>query len=147
MKNELLKICKEFVAEKKDILQLALEDIKEAMANETKSSVGDKFETTRAHLQSEQNNLHLQLIEVNTLETVLNSIDTNHVSAKVELGSYVVTSRSNYFIAIPIGKMVVDKTTVYGISMASPIGKLLMGKTVGEAITFNGVTSEIKGIA
>ncbi|MEZ5008726.1 MAG: hypothetical protein R2753_11305 [Chitinophagales bacterium] len=146
MKQALYQICQNFIDKKKTVLNQAFATITDGMDNETKSSVGDKFETTRAHLQIEQNNLHLQLNEVNTLETTLKSIDLDKKSAAVALGSLVFTTKSNYYIAIPIGKMQVNETVVYGISMASPIGKLLMGKYVGDQFTFNGKTSEITEI-
>ncbi|MEZ5022396.1 MAG: hypothetical protein R2728_03885 [Chitinophagales bacterium] len=146
MKQALYQICQNFIDKKKTVLNQAFATITDGMDNETKSSVGDKFETTRAHLQIEQNNLHLQLNEVNTLETTLKSIDLDKKSAAVALGSLVFTTKSNYYIAIPIGKMQVNETVVYGISMASPIGKLLMGKHVGDQFTFNGKTSEITEI-
>lgn len=146
MKQALYQQCQNFIDKKKVVLNQAFATITDGMENETKSSVGDKFETTRAHLQIEQNNLHLQLNEVNTLQTVLKSIDIDKSSSTVALGSLVFTTKSNYFIAIPIGKMQVDETVVYGISMASPIGQLLMGKQVGDQFTFNGKASEITEI-
>ena len=58
------------------------------------------------------------------------------MSKTIGLGSVVLTSKSNYFIAISAGELSVENIKFYAISPNTPIGQLLMGKTIGDEIVF-----------
>ena len=45
LKKQLYKLCKDHISKRIKELQHAIADLHEAMANETKSSAGDKYET------------------------------------------------------------------------------------------------------
>lgn len=66
-----------------------------ASNNDTKSSMGDKYETSREMLQQEINRLLSQQSEVNNQLDVLQNINTKP-SAVVGLGAYVETSMGNF---------------------------------------------------
>lgn len=104
---------------------------------ETKSSAGDKYETGRAMAQLEIENNSAQLAEALKLKKVLEQINPDLETKRVQLGSLVLTSLGNYYIAISAGKLLVDGTEYYAISSASPIGVKLMKLRAGESFTFN----------
>lgn len=117
--------------------QNAIMSAKESRDNETKSSVGDKYETSRAMVQIEIEKSEAQLAKTLNLKRELSLINTSKKFYKVEYGSLVITNQSSYFFSIGIGKILLESKDYYVISMASPIGKVFRDKSVGEEIIFN----------
>lgn len=146
LKNELLSRCFDYIAHRKERIQHVLNDIKESLNDEEKSTVGDKHHVTRAMLQIEQENSGRQLVEVEKLEAVLGKIDLDLATENVHLGSLVQTSQATYFISISAGEMKIDNNTIYCVSTESPIGALLLGKHPGETIEFNEKSILIKEV-
>ena len=129
-----------------DLLKKAIESAKESRDNETKSSVGDKYETGRTLMQMEVEKNRIQLTKNEKLKTELLKIDVNKKHEKVEFGSLVKTSQFNYFISVAIGKENIDNETFFCISLASPVGKLLQNKKAGDIVLFQGKHIEITEI-
>lgn len=116
---------------------------KESRDSDTKSSVGDKHETSRAMMQIELDQSEGQLINLLRLKNEINQINLKQDFKKVTTGSLVTTNEGVYFISIGIGKIEVTNKDYYAISLASPIGLLLKDKTTGEKIQFQGRITEI----
>ncbi|MFC4722773.1 3-oxoacyl-ACP synthase [Geojedonia litorea] len=136
IKTSLLKLCFQKVEERQINLQKVFDELQEALQNETKSSAGDKHETTRAMLQLEREKLGQQLAEVDNLASTLSKIDVNRVTTQVAFGSVVFTSSTNYFIAVSLGQLNTHKQDFFAISSTTPIGQQLLGKGVGDHIEF-----------
>ena len=117
---------------------LAMKGTREARDNETKSSAGDKHETARAMMQIELENLERQLSKAESLLKELLQVNIALETDRVTTGSLVFTSQQNYFIAVGVGKVIVDSETYYAISLASPVGQLLKDKKVGDNVMFMG---------
>lgn len=126
---------------------LSLQSTIESRNNDSKSSVGDKHETSRATIQIEIDKLETQLNRLLILEKELSGIQFLRKCNKVEPGSLARTTQENYFISIGLGKIEVEGQFFYAISLASPVGQLLQNKKVGEAISFNGREIKILDIA
>jgi transcription elongation GreA/GreB family factor len=118
--------------------------IEEAIQNETKSTAGDKHETSRAMMQLEREKLGNQLKELSSQKTELERIDISLFSEKVVKGSLVKTDKGSFFIAIALGK---TDTGVYVISPQSPLGNKLMGLKQNDKAEINGTTYLIKEIS
>lgn len=116
----------------------AIQSAKESRDNETKSSVGDKYETSRTLMQLEVEKNRVQLTKTEMLKTELLKINLSKKFEAVEFGSLVITSQNNYFISSAIGKIEVGKESYYCISLASPIGKQLHTKRAGGRFLFQG---------
>lgn len=110
---------------------------KESRDSDTKSSAGDKFETSREMAQIELNNLETQAAKTAKQLNELQQISTQTTDT-ISLGSLIETDKGIYFISIPFGKIVMNDLTYFAISMASPIGQLLKNKQIGQNIEFNG---------
>lgn len=119
-------------------LEKGIQSLKESRDSDTKSSAGDKFETSRAMAQMELENYELQLSKTQRQISEINQISLNTSYPKVQLGSVVQCNNGNYFISIAYGKICIKNKDYYAISMASPIGQLLKEKSVGESIQLNG---------
>lgn len=119
-------------------LKSTIKSAKESRDNETKSSVGDKYETGRAMVQMELEKNRVQLNKTLQLKNHLSQINPKKQYNTVEFGSLVLTNNGNYFISIGIGKIEIENESFFCISLASPIGKTLQHKSVGEKINFQG---------
>lgn len=119
-----------------ELVRIAIESAKESRDNETKSSVGDKYETGRTLMQMEVEKNRIQLKKTENLKHELLQIDTGKKSSVVEFGSIVKTTHNNYFISSALGKIEINNEIYYCISLASPIGKLLNTKQVGDQFSF-----------
>lgn len=136
LKKDLYRLCEDFIERRFNVVKNSIEGIHESLLSETKSSAGDKHETGRAMLQLEREKAGKQLAEIQKSKTVLTRIDIEKPCAIVGLGSVVITSKSNYFIAISAGELKYDGDTFYAISPYTPIAKLLLSKKVGDEIIF-----------
>ena len=138
IKQQLYNHCQEFVNQKLETIQKIILSNKEALNSETKSSAGDKHETGRAMLQLEMEKAGQQLKVVQKMQEKISRIDVNSKNSIGCLGSLITTNSHSYYLAISIGKVVIDSEDYFIISSSSPIGKLLLGKTENEEIQFNG---------
>lgn len=137
IKQQLYNICNQRF--EKDIAEIeaAIADRREAVANETKSSMGDKYETTREMLQQDINMNLERLRKIQHEYNVLKTIDSEVSTGQVCLGSLVRTTIGNYYIAVSGGKHKIGDELFYIISPLSPIGRELIGRSVGDTIIFN----------
>lgn len=133
----------EYLQERIDGIKLILKDSLDAAAEDTKSSAGDKHETSTAMAQLEQEKLTKQINDFLLLRDILNQINPERVHTKIELGSLVETNNGWYYFSIGLGAVKVDNTNIFCMTLQAPIGKLLEGKKVGESIVFNGNTTLI----
>ena len=136
MKKKLLNQLNLLVEEKIDSLNKAINETVESRDSNTKSSAGDKHETSRAMMQIELENLSMQLKKNNVLKYELSKIDVSKKHNEVGLGSLVIANEGNYFISIGWGKIIISNTDYYCISLGSPIGKQLYNKKPGDTLSF-----------
>jgi len=146
VKQELQNFCQEYVKERTARIQNNISDIKESLTAETKSSAGDKHETGRAMLQLEREKLGQQLLEAERMAIILSRISISLKTNAVVLGSWVKTSKRDYFLAISAGAFEGAENPIYCISRATPIGKLLLGKSIGDVVDFDGEKIRISEI-
>lgn len=135
-KQQLYRKCQDFLNNRLEVIQNTILDIQNSLQSETKSSAGDKHETGRAMLQLEREKAGHQLAELQKLNETLHKIELTSNLNIVALGSLVITSHLNYFIAISAGELFVDEKKYYAISAATPIAQLLLSKQVGDDIQF-----------
>tara|TARA_R110001583_G_scaffold129045_1_gene280787 strand:+ start:67 stop:522 length:456 start_codon:yes stop_codon:yes gene_type:complete len=137
IKKELLQACFQFVEEKHNTISKSIASNKNDLFSETKSSAGDKHETGRAMIQLEMEKAGQQLATINEMKAILEKISIENKSKSICLGSLVITTKGTYFLAISIGKIIVEKNDYFVVSTNSPIGNQLLGKKVEEIIPFN----------
>jgi transcription elongation GreA/GreB family factor len=121
----------------------AMNDVQNDANQETKSSAGDKYETSRAMLQQEKDKHALQLAQALDLRQQLERLDPAVSYPDIQLGSLVRTSEGDYYLAVSLGKMQVEGKTVYVLSAAAPLGQVLLHRKVGDTIVFQGRKIEI----
>ena len=143
IKTQLLQLCTTSLDTRLQSVLAVIEDIKQSLQSETKSSAGDKHETGRAMLQLEREKAGHQLAEIEKTKQILSKINTESTYKNIGLGSVVYTTTSNYFISISAGEFEVENKTFYAISANTPIGQLLLGKSVGDVINFRNLEFKI----
>ena len=146
IKTQLLQLCNQSLDTRLQNVLAVIEDIKQSLQSETKSSAGDKHETGRAMLQLEREKAGHQLAEIEKTKQILSKINTESTYKNIGLGSVVFTSQSNYFISISVGELKVENETFYAISANTPIGQLLLGKSVGDEVVFRNMSFKITKI-
>jgi len=112
-----------------------LHSVNEEIGKETKSSAGDKFETSREMMSQEVGRIEERIAylkkQINSLHQIpLNTVDT------IQNGSLVLTNHELFFFGIAFGKLHVEKETLMGLSLNSPLGKLMATKKKGDELTF-----------
>jgi len=137
IKKALLQLCLAKVETQIIAIETSIASIIESRDNETKSSVGDKYETGRAMMQMEYQKAQLQLLQTQSTRDELKAINLDRSNQQVGKGNLVETDNGNYFIAVGMGKILFEDKLYYCISLASPIGKLLNSKTLKDTIEFN----------
>ncbi len=135
-KQQLYSKCQDFLNKRLEVIQHTILDIQNSLQSETKSSAGDKHETGRAMLQLEREKAGHQLAELQKLNETLHKIEFKSKHNNVALGSLVITSQLNYFIAISAGEIIIENKSYYAISVSTPIAQLLLSKQVGDGIIF-----------
>ncbi len=145
-KETLHALCLSKIQEKLEKLSTAQQNVQAAMESETKSSAGDKFETSRAMLQQEEDQLSRQKFQWTQCLLKLKSMDITSSGKSVKEGSLIMTDKAKFYLSVALGKIIHNSTTFYVISKESPIGSNMMGKQIGDQIGFNGTDYLIKEV-
>ena len=143
-KSEILNIIQIKLSEKIENLERLINETR-ASNNETKSSMGDKYETTREMVQQEINNLQVQLNENVRAKNSLKLINTN-LHQTIGLGSLVQTDKGFFYIAVSLGEIISNEQKIFVISTESPLGKALYGKKKGDEISLNNTRQIIQNL-
>lgn len=144
MTQELHQIITQNLQSKIDHFQNLINDLR-ASNNETKSSMGDKYETSREMLQQEIVRIQNQLNETLNQRDFFQKI-TVKPSETVVLGSYIETSMGNFCIAISLGEIEFQTKKIFLISQQTPLAQNLLGKKVLDNFEINGSFFQIHHI-
>ncbi|MEQ9164973.1 MAG: 3-oxoacyl-ACP synthase [Fulvivirga sp.] len=146
MKNDLLNLCRSIVTDKVAALKAELKTLQESADQDTKSSVGDKYETGRAMVHLAQENVVRQYEEYEKLARVLNNLKGSVVTETIEAGSLIITNLGTFFMSVGLGKVTMNEQDFFAIAPNSPIGAALLGKKKGDSIELNGRNYIIQGV-
>lgn len=125
--------------EKNRLLKEERNTMLEGILEETKSSAGDKFETSREMMTQDLMTLEIQLKqskvdldEIQRLQAIKETAPTVQEGSMVKLGS------DWFMLAVSIGQINVDDQKVYLLSKNSPLGQLILGKKKNDQVNFRG---------
>lgn len=142
-KQKVIDFCRAKIESQLKQFRQQLDSIREARDQETKSSVGDKYETGRAMMQSEEarimNQYDLSKMLLRDLEAGI-KLPSN---GKVQKGSLVHVGDNWYYLSVPLGKLRLPEGKYYAISISSPMGMELLGKAKGDRFVFRGKEMQI----
>lgn len=145
-KSIIKQFCLEKVLQKIDEIQTLISDAQESANSETKSTAGDKHETSRAQAHIETDRLKKQLHQLNESYKTLKGIPTDS-HKQVSLGSFVKTTQGDFYVSIGLGALKTKEYTFFAISLNAPLGQKLSGKRVGDSFEMpNGKRCEVLGV-
>lgn len=141
-KEQILNTIKTKVEEKVHTFEKLIAETR-ASNNDTKSSMGDKYETGREMLQQEINNLQRQLNETLNQQAVLQKI-TSEPSLKVQNGALVKTDKGLFYVSVSVGEIVFNEQKIMTVSVESPLIKAMSGKAKGDQFMINTMQQTIE---
>jgi hypothetical protein len=138
MKSEILQYVKNYLDQRMQTSLDAMQAAQESANGESKSSAGDKYETSRAMGQLDRD-MHARMYQ-QTLEErkLVERIDENAPFRKGALGAFLKTTMGDFFLSVSIGQVDFEGKKIMIISPQSPIGALLLGKSVDDKFSFRG---------
>jgi len=104
--------------------------------SDTKSSAGDKFETSREMAQIEISKIEQEIAKTQQFITDLTS----------KTIQFIITDKGTFLISIPFGKLIVNGTEVFCISNAAPISKVLVNTKTSQQFEFGRVLYKVLDI-
>jgi transcription elongation GreA/GreB family factor len=119
-------------------MESAIATLQQSANEETKTSMGDKYETGRAMVQLEIEKIMAQLNILRQARHVIDQTPPFFVHSSVQLGSVVYASTGYFYLLYSGGEVVVDGKKIVSISPASPMAKAILGKHEGDEVTVNG---------
>lgn len=130
-------LCSQLVEQRIATAKEAMDAAQAAANTEGKSSVGDKYETTRAMMQLERDQNARLLGEAIKLKQALENLDPTLQHEQVRPGSIVRTSAGNYYVSISLGSIALDGVEYIALSPVTPLGSSLLGLKPRSKLEFN----------
>ncbi|WP_294263522.1 hypothetical protein [uncultured Chryseobacterium sp.] len=143
-KSKILTAVKTKIADKIQKFERLIEETR-ASNNDTKSSMGDKYETGREMLQQEINNLQRQLNECLQQQLLIQKIN-GEPSSKVQNGALIKTDKGLFYISASVGEILSENRKIMTVSAESPLVKAMAGLTTGQNFFVNAISQTIEGI-
>jgi len=145
LKEKIIEHCIDIFQQKLLVVNDELKHLSAAIAEDTKSSAGDKYETGREMANLEKEKLYAQALGFKNSLATLGALPES-VSKKIDIGSLIKTDREWIHLSISLGQLAVDGEEVLVISPLAPLAQLMMGSVEGEAITFRSNNYQIISI-
>ena len=145
-KQKIYNHCTHLANENINSLQNNLNDLMEGAKSDSKSSAGDKHETSISMMQLEQEKVRKQLNEALEQKAELDKINISMNNNRVAKGSLVKANNMFLFISIALGKITIDNKQIIILSSQSPLGIKLMGKQKNDTAEINGIKYLIETI-
>jgi transcription elongation GreA/GreB family factor len=147
LKSALYQLCLNFIDQRILTAETALKQAREASNDDTKSSAGDKYETSREMAQQDIDRNKRLLMDAQENQKLLLAIKDTPLNEMARNGSLVYTNQGKFYLSISAGQLSLNQDTFFAISAVSPIGQNLLGKRVGDQFDFNGKKYEVIAIA
>ncbi len=138
--------CLQLVRERIEGLELQLADLTESAANETKSTAGDKYETARAMLHIEQDQVRRQMRENRSILATLEAIDPLRSNQRIGPGSLACLNGDWYYFGASLGRQDIGGMQIIAVSMLAPLSGKLKGLGIGETASVNGRSYQVEAL-
>ena len=135
-KSEVIAELDRQLLRKLSYLNTSLKQAIDSRNSDTKSSAGDKFETSREMAQ----------IEIQKIETEISKTQQFITDLASKASQLIITDKGAFLISIPFGKVMVNTTEVFCISNSAPITKQLVNTEISANFEYRGVTYNILDI-
>ncbi|MVN76154.1 3-oxoacyl-ACP synthase [Hymenobacter sp. HMF4947] len=140
--------CLAYVQLRLDAARAGMAAAQESSNSETKSSAGDKYETSRAMAQQERDRHAAQLHEAQKLLADMQKLNPELPSDTVRPGALAATSLGLFYISIGAGKLTsAEGQEFLAVSPGAPVAAALSGKRAGETVVFNGKPVQVVAVS
>ena len=95
--------------------------------SDTKSSAGDKFETSREMAQ----------IEIQKIENEISKTQQFITDLFAKFSKFIITDKGTFLISIPFGKLILNDEKIFCISRNAPITKHLINTKKDDCFFYN----------
>lgn len=127
-------------------IQADLTLISNDLANDTKSSAGDKFETAREMANQEISKLQTVLAEKKRFLQLLQNDAFQSKSATIQAGALALIEETWYFFGLPFGKTTFKNKTVIGIGLTAPFAQAFLQKEKKSIVNFGQKNQTVNNI-
>lgn len=148
-RQQVIEAC---IAQQRHIADIAKQEMDSAQqqSNDYGANV-DRYDSYRTKMMRSRDMYAKQLANANAGIRVLQGLLDHSPFDRADHGAIVITDRQRFFLSIGAGKFLVPfhnpeaqpQEVFFAISAQTPIYMALKGKSVGDTITFNGVTQTI----
>lgn len=142
-KDRLLEEAKLHFSTKLRTLDAHIRTVQDAANQESKSSVGDKYETGRAMAQNEVFQLKIQYEALRQEVEKLLHLPRPQTHEHISAGHLIKTRKGWFFLGAALGKFNFEGKAIFFISLDSPLGTALHRKKKGEDFLVNAVKDEV----
>ncbi|HLP50869.1 MAG TPA: hypothetical protein VK154_08290 [Chitinophagales bacterium] len=146
IKPQLHNLCLQYIEQRIATAQLALDMANSSANEETKSSAGDKYETTREMIQQDVDKHSAALAEAVKQKQLLQLINADKPTDKIQPGSLVITDKNSFYISISAGTIMMGDKKYLAVAASSPIGIKMIDRKAGDSFVFNNITQQIKEV-
>lgn len=120
------------------IIEDSLHQLEHSLFEETKSSAGDKYETSREMIQSEMDRLEKQKQQIIQDMLHFQFIETPSTIERGSLVEIMIDKQRHFlYIAAAVGNIAVEGVEIRSISVNAPLGSILIGKSSGDLFKWN----------
>lgn len=146
-KNDIIEALIDYLKEELEKLEKHIQELKISRDTESKSSMGDKYETGREMINKELENYQIQFDQLRNKVISCELVLKQKPNSTVEFGSLVETQKGSYLIAIAHGLFEFKNEKIFIISANSPIAQKMLGLGEGDNFEFRGNQFQIKNLA
>lgn len=127
---------KSLLGERMQVAWDAMEAAQASANDQGKSSMGDKYETSRSMGQLDRNMHARQYEQARQERLILEKINESDIPLRSAVGTLLETTAGWFFIAVSLGAVKIENETVLAVSSSSPVGASLLGKEAGAYFEF-----------
>ena len=146
LKQDLFNVALSRLSREEKQIKEEIQELRDSSNQETKSSMGDKYETGRELIAGELDKAKATLEEIQKKINYLNQIQLGQDSKSIKVGSLVFTDSGNFWISISFGEIEMNQKKYFLISPISPMGAALLGKSKGDILEFRGRSIKIQSV-
>ncbi len=144
LKSKVYQTAISHVKEKISLLSEERKAISDGILEDTKSSAGDKFETSREMMTQDLLTVENQLKQAKLEYDELCRLQAiKEPAPSVQEGSLVQLAKDYFLISVSLGQLLVEDQKIFLLSKNSPLGQSLIGQKKGDQINFRGKLQDI----
>ncbi len=144
-RKEFIQHLEDHLSGKIQVLQAEIEQLRTDISSDSKSTAGDKHETSRAMAQLEMEKLGSQIQDYQKQARWIRQLGLteNENTGAAAIGSLIQLENGWYFLGPGLGKIVFKDRPVFCISAQSPLGQQLLNKKTGQEINLPNLNLKI----